>query len=155
GANLFDGDVNAIVDFRYTQNDRLEWFFDHHVSAFQEPGDLEHFRADKSGHKFWNPEARSCTRFLAGIAREKFGWDPAPRSEIIAWAATIDGALFPNARMAVELEEPALRLMMLMEAEKDPALLHGLIERLQHEKLAALAADPLYASRIAPLLEKH
>jgi hypothetical protein len=45
---LFTGDENAIVDFRYSQSPKLTWWFDHHVSAFQMPGDEESFRADTS-----------------------------------------------------------------------------------------------------------
>src|SRR4051812_29276126 len=48
----FSGDENAIVDFRYSQDPRLTWWFDHHQSAFQQAGDEAHFRADRSGHKF-------------------------------------------------------------------------------------------------------
>jgi len=155
GADLLDGDVNVIVDFRYTQDPRLHWFFDHHVSAFQEPGDEAHFRADRSGQKFWDPEAKSCTRFLARVAETRFGWDASPMRELIEWAELIDGAQFPSARMAVELEEPALRLMTMIEAERDPAVLHGLIRRMQHESLERLANAPEYAERIAPLLSAH
>src|SRR5207244_4003864 len=36
---LFTGDENAIVDFRYSQSPKLTWWFDHHQSAFQQPGD--------------------------------------------------------------------------------------------------------------------
>ena len=32
--SLFDGDVNAIVDFKYSPNAKLTWWFDHHQSAF-------------------------------------------------------------------------------------------------------------------------
>ena len=39
----FDADDSAIVDFRYSTHPRLGWFFDHHVSAFQLPGQREHF----------------------------------------------------------------------------------------------------------------
>ncbi|WP_373046180.1 hypothetical protein [Vulgatibacter sp.] len=155
GPNLFDGDVNAIVDFRYTQNPGLTWFFDHHISAFQEPGDEAHFRADHTGRKFWDPQAKSCTKFLAKIATERFGWDAGPMRELIDWAELIDGAQFPDAKMAVELEEPALRLMTMIEAEKDAGVLHGLIGRLQHESLEQLASAPEYASRIEPLLARH
>ncbi len=38
-ADWFDGDENACVDFRYSQDPRLTWWFDHHASAFQLPGD--------------------------------------------------------------------------------------------------------------------
>src|SRR5215471_7584086 len=65
GAGSFDGDVNAVVDFRYSSNPRLEWWFDHHVSGFPTPADQEHFRAHPSPHKFYDPTARSCTKFLA------------------------------------------------------------------------------------------
>ena len=34
---LFDGDVNAIVDFKYSSDPRLTWWFDHHQSAFLTP----------------------------------------------------------------------------------------------------------------------
>lgn len=151
----FDGDANAIVDFRYTQRPGLDWFFDHHVSAFQEPGDEESFRADRSGRKFWDPTAKSCTRFLARTVAERFGFDPGPLAELIDWAELIDGAQFPDAKMAVELREPALRLMMMIEAEKDPAILHGLIRRFQAEPLAAIAAAPEVAARIEPLMQRH
>ena len=38
---LFDGDENAIVDFKYSANPRLTWWFDHHQSAFLSPEDAE------------------------------------------------------------------------------------------------------------------
>ena len=30
---LFDGDENAIVDFKYSSSPRVTWWFDHHQSA--------------------------------------------------------------------------------------------------------------------------
>ncbi len=34
---MFDGDENAIVDFKYAATERLTWWFDHHESAFLTP----------------------------------------------------------------------------------------------------------------------
>src|SRR5712692_10396617 len=68
--SLLSGEENAIVDFRYSQSDKLTWWFDHHRSAFQQPGDEEHFRRDRSGRKFHDPNRKSCTKFLAEIAAE-------------------------------------------------------------------------------------
>ena len=31
---MFDGDENAIVDFKYSPSEKLTWWFDHHESAF-------------------------------------------------------------------------------------------------------------------------
>src|SRR5687767_5382726 len=113
---VFTGDENAIVDFRYSQDPRLTWWFDHHVSAFQQPGDEAHFRADSSGRKFHDPARKSCTRYLADVVEARYGWrPPAVMKDLLEWAEIIDGALFSSPRMAVELQEPALRLMTVLE----------------------------------------
>ncbi|MBU8899496.1 hypothetical protein KRR26_28160 [Corallococcus sp. M34] len=153
--SVFTGDVNAIVDFRYSQDARLTWWFDHHASAFQQPGDEAHFRADVSGHKFHDAHRKSCTKYLADVARERFGWDGSALSGLIHWAEVIDGAQFPSPRMAVALEEPALRIMTVLESNKDPTLIPEVIRRMQSESLAELAAAPLIAAPLAPLLERH
>src|SRR5581483_7691503 len=72
---LFDGDVNAIVDFKYSPDPRLTWWFDHHQSAFLSPEDAEHFHRERSDLKFYDPSFCSCTMFIAKIARDKFGYD--------------------------------------------------------------------------------
>ncbi len=62
---LFDGDENAIVDFKYSSDPRLTWWFDHHQSAFLNAEDAEHFRRDTSGRKLYDPSFKSCTSFIA------------------------------------------------------------------------------------------
>ncbi len=152
---LFDGDQNVCVDFRYSQDPRLHWWFDHHISAFQVPGDEAHFRADTSGRKFYDPAARSCARFLANTVAQKFGFDPAPVKELIDWAEIIDGALFPNPQMPVELKEPALHLMTWVENNRDPALSERFITDLVSRPLAEIAKSPYIVQPLAPILEQH
>jgi hypothetical protein len=152
---LLDGDVNACVDFRYSQDRRLHWWFDHHVSAFQLPGDEAHFRADTSGRKFYDPHAKSCTKFLATSLAERFAFPIDRFAELIHWAEIIDGALFPSAAMAVELREPALRLMTWVENNRERPLAERFIEDLVTRPLAEIAADAYVASALAPLLEQH
>jgi len=137
-ADVFSGEENAVVDFRFSPDPRLTWWFDHHQSAFESADDEAVFRADRSGRKFWDPQAKSCTRFLARIAEEKFGWDPSPLRELIDWAEIIDGALFPSAQMAVALGDPPMRLMLLIEASKDPAVLPRLIRELSQRPLSTV-----------------
>ena len=36
---MFDGDENAVVDFKYSNSPKLTWWFDHHQSAFLTPED--------------------------------------------------------------------------------------------------------------------
>ncbi len=151
----FTGDENAIVDFRYSQSPRLTWWFDHHRSAFQQPGDEEHFRKDKSGRKFHDPTRKSCTKFLAEVAAQRFGFDAQPLTELIDWAEIIDGAQFASPQVAVELAEPALRIMTVLEANRDPALIPRVIGDMQRLPLEVLAAQPYLAEPFQRLLSKH
>lgn len=151
----FDGDENACVDFRYSQDPRLTWWFDHHASAFQLPGDEDHFRADATGRKYYDPKAKSCAKFLADTVTAKFGFDPTPIAELIKWAEIIDGALFTDAKMAVELKEPALQLMTFIENNRDPAVAERFIGDLISRPLADIAADPYVAGPLGPLLAQH
>jgi len=44
----FDGDENAIVDFKYSSSPKITWWFDHHESAFLSPADAAHFEQTKA-----------------------------------------------------------------------------------------------------------
>jgi len=153
--SAFQGDENAIVDFRYSQSPRLTWWFDHHASAFQTPGDEAHFQADTSGRKFHDARRKSCTVYLADVARDRFGFDPGPMAELLEWGEIIDGAQFPSPQMAVGLREPALQLMTVLEANHDPALIPEVIRLLQQHPLSEVASRPMIQEPFRPLYERH
>src|SRR5205814_908036 len=81
----FDGDENAIVDFKYSSSPRINWWFDHHQSAFLTLQDAEHFRKDDSGKKFFDPEYKSCTKFLADTTKRVFQFNPNPVADLVKW----------------------------------------------------------------------
>ena len=151
----FDGDENAIVDFKYSSSPQLTWWFDHHQSAFLKPEDAEHFRQDHSGKKFYDPSYKSCTKFLATIASQKFGFDARPVAELIKWGDIIDGAQFSSPEAAVELSEPATQLALVIEAAPDPNLVPKLIPDLAEHSLAEIVELPLIKKHLGPLLERH
>ena len=151
----FDGDENAIVDFKYSSNDRLTWWFDHHQSAFLSARDEEHFRSDQSGRKFHDPTYRSCTKFIAEMALQRFGFDSSRLDELIHWADIIDGAQFASAQAAVELREPAMKLMMVIEGIRDSEKLHGLIRDFQEKPLDQIVAQEWVQQAFRPLHERH
>ncbi len=152
-ADAFAAEVVACVDFRFSP--RLHWWFDHHASAFPTPADRAAFEADRSGQKFWDPKAPSNTGFMARVLAERFDFRAPDLAELVRWADVIDAARFDSPRTAVELAEPALRIMTLLEATKDFALPTRLIEALQRRPLAAVAAEPWVTEPLAPILEKH
>ena len=153
--SMFDGDVNAIVDFKYSPNPRLTWWFDHHQSAFLQPEDEEHFRRDTSGKKMFNPESRSCTKFIATVAREKFGYDAADLAELVEWADIIDGAQYTDAKTAVELGAPAMKLTLLIEGVKGSGSVEKVIRLMRRLKLADIMAQPEIQELYKPLYERH
>ncbi|HEY7723978.1 MAG TPA: phosphoesterase [Anaeromyxobacteraceae bacterium] len=155
GPDAFDGDLNAVVDFRFSPSPGLHWWFDHHQSAFQAASDRAAFEADRSGTKFWDPAAPSNTGFMSRVLGERFGWRAPDLEELVRWADVIDAARFPSARVAVRLEEPALRIMAVLEASKDPDFPARLIRAFQGEPLAAIAAEPWVAGPLAPVLARH
>jgi hypothetical protein len=154
-AGSFDGDVNAVVDFRYSSDPRLQWWFDHHVSGFPTPADEEHFRAHPSPQKVFDPKARSCTKLIADRCGETFGWDWSKYDELVRWADIIDGAQFESPKAAVELAEPALQLMTWVENNHDPALKVRFIRDLTARPLATIAAEPYVKDALAPVLAEH
>jgi len=151
----FDGDENAIVDFKYSSDPRLTWWFDHHQSAFLSREDELHFRADRSGRKFHDPSYRSCTKFIVEMVRSSFGFDASRHEELIRWADIIDGALFADARAAVELREPAMKLMLVIEGVREPGRIHRLIAEFQEKTLAEIIALDWVQVAFEPLYARH
>ncbi|MFQ5818029.1 MAG: phosphoesterase [Terriglobia bacterium] len=154
-ADLFDGDENVIVDFKYSSSPRLTWWFDHHQSAFLTPEDAEHFRRDTSGRKFYDPGYKSCTKFLASVARDRFGFDPHPLAELIKWADIIDGAQYASAEVPVKMEAPALQIALVLEAGPDDDFSARLIQQFATRSLAEIAHEPEIADQFPHLFRHH
>jgi hypothetical protein len=152
---LFDGDVNAIVDFKYATNPKLTWWFDHHQSAFLSPEDAEHFRHDTSGRKLFDPSFRSCTKFISSVAAERWDFHAPDLEELVTWADIVDGALYESAQAAVEMNAPAMKLTLVIEGSKGSALVHKVIHQMQRERLEDIIADPEIAGAYQKLYEKH
>jgi hypothetical protein len=151
----FDGDENAIVDFKYSSSPKITWWFDHHQSAFLTPADAAHFEQNQSNRKFYDPDFKSCTSFIATIAEQRFGFNPAPVADLIYWTDIIDGAMYPDAATAVEMKEPAMKLTMVIESAQDYGLVARLIPLLATRPLGDILQEPFVAPLLTPLLERH
>jgi len=151
----FDGDENAIVDFKYSSSPKITWWFDHHESAFLSPADAAHFEQDQSNRKFYDPDFKSCTSFIAMIAKERFGFDPSPVSELVQWTDIVDGAMYEDAKSAVEMKAPAMKLTMAIESATDRNFVKTMIPLLAHQSLASILEEPFVAAVLPPLLERH
>ena len=152
---LFDGEINAIVDFKYSTSERLTWWFDHHQSAFLSLEDQEHFRRDRSGKKLFDPSFRSCTKFISTFAKERYGYDPRDLADLVKWADIIDGAQYDSAVEAVELGAPAMKLTLVIEAAKGSGVVPRIIDAMQSRPLAEIIALDEIQRLYQPLHERH
>lgn len=151
----FTGDQNAIVDFKYSPSPKITWWFDHHESAFLSPADAAHFEQEQSNRKFYDPSFKSCTSFISMIATEHFGFNPSPVADLVKWADIIDGALYQDAKTAVEMKEPAMQLTMVIESTQDAGFVPQVIPLLATKPLVQVIQAPFIAPLLPPLLERH
>lgn len=153
---LLDGDVNAILDFRFSRAPSLTWYFDHHVSAFPTADDRAAYEAGAARAQrrmFHDGAYSSCTKLIADVGKATFGFDAeaAGLGELVRWADIIDAARFPSAEMAVDRKEPALQLMTVVENHGDAAFLGKMVPELLQKSLDEVARAPSVVEAYAPL----
>ena len=88
------------------------------------------------------------------IAQQRFGFDPAPVADLVHWTDVIDGALYPDAKTAVEMKAPAMKLTMVIESAPDK-FVPNLIPLLATKSLDAILEEPFVAPLLPPLLRRH
>jgi hypothetical protein len=89
------------------------------------------------------------------VARERFGFAAPDLAELVSWADIIDGAQYANAREAVELREPAMRLTLVIEGSQGSDTVQKIIRMMRHQSLAEIDADPAIQAVYQPLYERH
>jgi hypothetical protein len=152
---LFDGDENVIVDFKYSNSPKVTWWFDHHQSAFLTPADAENFRKHPGPNMFYEPDYKSCTKLIANVSKEKFGFDTTPLDDLIHWGDIIDGAQYATPEAAVALAEPATQLALVIEAAPENGLPAKIIPELAYRPLSEMVKLPMVAKHLEPLLDRH
>jgi hypothetical protein len=154
-----DGDENAILDFRYTPTSRLDWYFDHHVTAFgsneERQAAMARAAAPEGGEHplriHYEPTYGSCTKLIADVGRERYGVDMSPLAELVRWADIIDAARFPSAEAATDRDEPVLQLAAVVEANGDGPFLKNVVPRLLTRPAIEVARDPDLVALWKPL----
>jgi len=155
---VFVGDVNSVLDFRYSMSPQLTWYFDHHVSAFPSDADRTSYEARAAAVPrlaFHDGAYTSCTKLIADVGAKQFGLDPTPTAELVRWADMIDSAAFPSAAFAVDRRQPILQLMTVVEHQGDDAFLARMVPRLLREPLEEVARSADVKAAFEPLYEQH
>lgn len=151
----FDGDENAIVDFRYCPYPCVTWWFDHHQSAFLSAEDEQHFRQTRSEHKVLDTTFPSCAGLIAESVLRSHGYCAPDLRRLVEWADIIDGAKYPNAQAAVDLELPANRLKLVLEQAGNPADRELIVKKLRSIPFDEVLADGPLKSLAEQLCEQQ
>jgi hypothetical protein len=153
---LFTGDENAILDYRFSATPNLTWYFDHHRTAFGSPADRDVFEARRSSGQFhFDPTYSSCTKLIADVAHERFGVDMASLKELVRWADMVDSARFASPEDAVSRSSPVMQLVSVVEHYGDDAFFKDLVPLLLERPLDEVARSKAVANRYKPLGKKH
>ncbi len=141
----FDADDHACVDFRFSANQRMRWWFDHHATAFQPPQLREIFDgAAPLQRATWcfDAKAASCTGLLARELERGWSWRPPPfLAEVIRWADIIDAAAFPSAAAAIALDEPAQQVAAWLAHGRQGGETAAYIQQLSRRSISQIAQD--------------
>jgi hypothetical protein len=156
--SLFAGDVNVLLDFRYTESPRLTYYFDHHATSFASDAErsaaLARAAAPQSGRWVHHDASYgSCAKLIADVARAQLDVDMSHLSSLVGWADKIDSASFDDPAEAFFARAPALAVADVVEHHGDAPFLARVVPRLLDEPLDSIAADPEIGSMAARLAE--
>lgn len=147
-----DADDHACVDFRFSADPRMRWWFDHHPTAFQPPALREVFDRAHAPTWFFDPTAPSCAGLMAQRLAAGWDWKPPPHlADAVAWADKIDAARFASAAEAVALDVPAQQLAAWLAHGRSPRDTARYVEWLARGSLAEVAARPEVKPQLAEL----
>ena len=151
----FDGDENAIVDFKYCARRTPDVVVRSSSIGVFVRSRRTAFSRRISGKKFLDTTSKSCAEFIAKVAKEKFGFEDESLAELIEWAHIIDGALYDSPAQCVELRSPALKLMQVIEGEKDAKFVEKIIRDLTEKSLDEIVESEEIQAKLKPILEQH
>jgi hypothetical protein len=155
-AELFTGDENAILDYRFVASPKVSWFFDHHRTAFMTDDDRKLFDEIKpNGHFFYDPDYSSCTKLIADVAWRHYAVNDPQLHDLVHWADVVDSARFESPEQAISRESPIMRMVSVVEHYGDDSFLKKMVPELLRKPLAEVAKLKWIQDKYKPLDEKH
>jgi hypothetical protein len=149
---IFTGQVNALLDYRFSPAPALSWYFDHHRTAFASPTDQQIFsERQQQGQFFYDAACSSCSKLIYQTAQQHFGISQSPLKELMSWADVIDSASFPDPEAAIDNNNPILRLANVVEHHGDDKFFTQLVPQLLTRSVQEVAQSKAVTDLYAPL----
>ena len=151
----FDADDHACVDFRFSAEPALRWWFDHHATAFQPPELRSIFEERHRATHIFDPAAPSCAGLIERTLGHAWAWQPPPHlREVARWANRVDALDYKSAAEAVALTAPAQQVAVFLGSatSEDTARCIGWLEQ---QSLEEVATRPEVAAAAARMLSER
>ncbi len=103
----------------------------------------------------YDPSFKSCTLFISTVAKNKYGFEAPELDQLVYWANIIDGAQYPDAKTAVELGAPAMKLTLVIEGSKGSDMVQRIIGWMRHRTLEEIVAEPEVQKLFDELYQRH
>lgn len=153
--DLLLGDQNAVLDYRFTATERLDWYFDHHRTAFANDADRAFFESRRPlGRYFFDASYGSCTKLIADIGKNAFGVEDPALETLVGWAERIDSASFGDAEQACDFSSPIMRFVSVVEHHGNDAFLARVVPELLSKPLLEVASTSEIERRYQPIGER-
>lgn len=152
---LFTGHHNAVLDYRLTAASRLNWFFDHHRTAFPSSVEQAFFDERKESNRYhYDPTITSCTKLIYRVAREQFGLSK-NLEELVHWADMVDSAAFSSPETAIDRSDPIMQLVSVTEAHGTDQFIAEMATLLLSRPLLEVAQMKTIQRRFKPMGVRH
>jgi hypothetical protein len=139
----FTGQINAILDYRFYAGPELDWYFDHHGTAFSSPEDEATFNSRLSSGRFhFDAKSASCARLVAGVAREQFGLSLGHLEPLVEFADAVDSARYRSAEEALDRSTSKSKFVAVVEHYGNDAFCAAMAEKLLVSPLLEVAELP-------------
>jgi len=143
GPRFLDGDINAILDYRFYSGPELTWYFDHHVTAFSNSDEESVFKERVvSGRYHFDAKSASCAGLIGRVTEEKFGMPLQHLKPLVEFANAVDSARYSSPDDALDRSTSTAKFLSVVEHRGNDEFFTRLVPQLLDKPLEAVATLP-------------
>ncbi len=131
GPQFLDGNINAILDYRFYAGPELSWYFDHHATAFSGSEEEEIFKSRvDSGRYYFDPKSASCAGLIGRVITERFHIPLGHLESLVRFADIVDSAQYQSAGAALDRSTAKAKFLAVVEHNGNDAFFENMVGKL-------------------------
>ena len=143
GPQFLNGNINAILDYRFYSGPELSWYFDHHSTAFSGPEEEELFKSRvNSGQYYYDPRSASCAGLIGRVIKERFLLPLGHLESLVDFADIVDSAHYESAVAALDRSTAKAKFLAVVEHNGNDAFFENMVGKLLELPVQEVAELP-------------